>query len=1225
MEDGYEANSPALGMPNPTTSPLTIQLFGTLDVQCHGAPLPRLRSRNGLWLLALLTLRHGCEVDRAWLAGTLWPDTSTSQGLALLRRELTDLRRALGLEAGRISAPTPRTLRLELPPDSADVVAFGALIARGDAASLAQAVSLRRGPLLEGCSEEWVFQERQVREEAYLGALERLAAEESARGEHGAAARYLRLAVGADPLRETAQRALMQALAASGEYGAATQAYRDLRELLHLQLNAQPAPETSALYQQIRSEARTGGSRLAALSSASLYENSGSQQERAARDLSDPEPLPLADRELRAASRELSGRTLTFLMTDIEDRGAEGVGPVPGTRLWDEHPDAMRQALARHEALLIGCIEAHEGMVLKSRGEGDSLFAVFGRATDAVAAAWALQRALRLEEWPTPLPLEVRVALHTGEGEFREGAYFGAAANRCARLRGIGHGGQILLTGATRELVADHLPDGVTLRDLGTHRLRDLQRPERIFQVLHPELPADFPPLASLDALPNNLPLQVTSFIGREKESADVKRLLGGTRLLTLTGTGGTGKTRLALEAAADMLPEYPDGVWLVELAPLADPSLVAQTVASALGVREEPGRALTQTLVGALKPKGLLLLLDNCEHLLTACAQLADTLARACPRLQVLATSREGLNIAGEQTYRVPSLALPESRGTVPLEQLQEIEAVRLFTERAVLAQSSFTVTPVNAAAVAQVCQRLDGIPLAIELAAARVKVLPVEKIAERLDDRFHLLTGGSRTALPRQQTLRALIDWSWELLSEPEQALLRRLSVFAGGWTLEAAEAVCGGPEGRKQKAEGRPDGEEGNKQKAEGSPDVSLLPTAYCLPPSDVLDLLTSLVEKSLVLYEERGGEGRYRLLETVRQYARDRLVEAGDVAALRGRHRDFFLGLAEEAEQHFLGPEEQAWFARLDVEHDNLRAVLDWCAEDALGVEPGLRLVGALGHFWTMRSYLREEKERSDRALARQGAERRTAGRAKALARAGLNALKRGDPATKSLIEESLALYRELDDKVGIALGLAMLGGLPDQQAVTRRALCEQSLAIMREHHSRPGHLAYALVFLARASRALGDHTAESALLEEVLALRPQLGEGDAIAQALHARALISLRQGESTEAQRYVKDALCIYHRLRFKQGVAWSVQHMANIALAEGQVERSARLLGVVQTLFEEYGTPIDQGAFHRNAAPARAALGEERFAAAWDEGRAMSLEQAVAFALEDSSPVEAE
>jgi class 3 adenylate cyclase len=477
--------------------------------------------------------------------------------------------------------------------------------------------------------------------------------------------------------------------------------------------------------------------------------------------------------------------TVTFLFTDIEG----------STRLWDRYPETMRQALARHDALMKEAIEKHHGHVFKTIG--DAFCAAFATASDAVMAAVAAQKALENlqltdDKTEESLPLRVRMALNTGTAEERDGDYFGPTLNKVARLLAAGHGGQILLTASAEAVVAGQLPDSISLVDMGSQRLKDLQLPEHVHQLRHPDLQAEFPPLRALNAS-NNLPIQVTSFVGREREIAEVKRLFEKTRLLTLTGSGGAGKTRLSLQVAAEMMEQNPDGVWLVELAPLSDPNLVPQTVATVLNVREEPGRPITQTLVDFLKTRSLLLLLDNCEHLLTACANLADTILRNCPKAYILASSREGLNIPGETTYRIPSLSLPDTRETLTPENLMQYEAVQLFVERAQSAQPSFVVTPQNAAAVGQLCVRLDGIPLAIELAAARVKAMSVEQIASRLDDRFRLLTGGSRTALPRQQTLRALIDWSYDLLSEQEQTLLRRLSVFAGGWTLEAAEKVC------------------------------------------------------------------------------------------------------------------------------------------------------------------------------------------------------------------------------------------------------------------------------------------------------------------------------------------------------------------------------------------------------------------------------------------------
>jgi class 3 adenylate cyclase len=476
----------------------------------------------------------------------------------------------------------------------------------------------------------------------------------------------------------------------------------------------------------------------------------------------------------------VSTATCTFVFTDIEG----------STKLWDEKPEAMRKALAQHDALVRARL-SQNGEVFKTMG--DAFYAAFKSPSEALSTVSELQKELQGQSWGEIGTLRVRIALHTGEAETRDNDYFGTALNRVSRLLSSGHGGQILLSQATYELVRDSLPLGADTRFLGEHRLRDLERPESIYQLLAPGLPTDFPPLRSLSELPNNLPLQVTSFVGREKELTDVEKLIRKNRLVTFTGSGGTGKTRLSMQAAAELLPDFEDGVWLVELAPLTEPDLVPQTVAGALKVREEPGRPLLETLVSHLKDKKLLLILDNCEHLLDAAARLADAIGRQCPNVHLIATSREPLAIQGEQVYRVPSLSTPDPKKKETVEALNQYEAVRLFIDRALLAQTSFAVTNENAPAVAQICHRLDGIPLALELAAARVRAMPVETIASRLDDRFRLLTGGSRTALPRQQTLRATIDWSYGLLDEKEKTLLRRLSVFAGGWTLEAAEKVC------------------------------------------------------------------------------------------------------------------------------------------------------------------------------------------------------------------------------------------------------------------------------------------------------------------------------------------------------------------------------------------------------------------------------------------------
>ncbi len=713
---------------------------------------------------------------------------------------------------------------------------------------------------------------------------------------------------------------------------------------------------------------------------------------------------------------EFPSETLTFFLTDVEG----------STQLWDQHHDAMSIALMRHDALLRAGIEQHRGTIIKDKGEGDSFFSVFRGAADAVGAACAIQRALFAEPWPTPTPLRVRMALHTGEAELRDQDYFGPVINRCARLRAIAHGGQVLLSQVTADRVRDHLPDGIDLKDLGWHRLKDLQQPEHIFQLVIPDLPITFPALKSLEAIPNNLPTQLTSFIGREKEMKAVKDQLKTTRLLTLIGTGGSGKTRLALQVTVDLLEEYPDGIWLVELGTLTDPTLVPQAVASVLGIREEPDRSglaggktsrpLLTRLIDSLQRKKLLIILDNCEHVVDACALLAEALLRACPNLQIMTTTRGALGVTGETAWRVPSMSLPDPRRLPPVANLKQYEGIELFVERARAALPTFKLTEENAPAVVQICQRLDGIPLALELAAARVKVLTPEQIAARLDDRFRLLTGGSRTALPRQQTLRAMMDWSFNLLSEPERIVLRRLSTFAGGWTIEAAEAICAG---------------EGVNR-------------------YEVLDLLTHLVDESLVIVDERGGEARYRLLETVRQYAREKLLEARDAEVVRRRHRDWFLALADRAESELLGPQQAAWLNRLEQEHDNLRAALDWSLGSG-AIEAALRLAGALWPFWEVRGYLGEGREWLEMVLAKSG-ELPVALRAKVLQGAGILAWYQDDyERAVALCQQTLALYRELRQKQGMAIALNTLGLIRRSQGLYPEAhsLLEESLSIFRE--------------------------------------------------------------------------------------------------------------------------------------------------------------------------------
>jgi len=799
---------------------------------------------------------------------------------------------------------------------------------------------------------------------------------------------------------------------------------------------------------------------------------------------------------------ELPTGTVTFLFTDIEG----------STRLWEEHPEAMRSALARHDALLRQTIEQHHGHIVK--GTGDRLHAVFAKASDGLAACLAAQLAFQADEPKEPASIRIRMALHSGSAQERDRDYFGSCVNRAARLMSIGHGGQVLLSAVTQGLVRESLPEGATLKELGWHRLKDLQEADQVFQLLHPGLPAEFPALNSLDSLPNNLPRQLTSFIGREKEIEEVRQLLTSSALVTLTGTGGCGKTRLALQVAAEVLEDYPEGVWLVELAALSDPGLVVQTVATALGLREAPGQPLLQTLTDYLQSRTLLLVLDNCEHLIAACASLTETLLQACPNLCILATSREGLRIRGESVYRVPSL-LPPDPSKLPSEEKDlaaiflEYDAAQLFVERAGKHQSSFALTQQNAPAVASVCYRLEGIPLAIELAAARVRVLSVQDINARLEHRFRLLTGGSRTALPRQQTLQAALDWSYDLLTEQERLLLGRLSVFAGGWRLEAAEKVCSDEQ----------------------------------IKDFEMLDLLTSLVDKSLVIYEEREGKSRYRLLETIREYGGYRLQQSGQEKVWRSRHLQFFLALAEEAESKLTGAEQGEWLERLQEEHDNLRIALQWGQQDKDSQEASLLLAGSLCLFWDIHGYWSEGREHLQAALSQEAAYKKTKARAKALNGAGNLAYRQGDYATaRALYEESLAIRRELGDKNGIADSLSNLGEMAKEQ---------------------------------------GDYAAARALYEESLAIRRELGD----------------------------------------KYGIAYTLEAIAELAAAQGQSEPAAKLWAAADALREAIGSPLppkEKEELDRNVALMRASLGEEAFAAAWEQGQAMTIEQAIEYALQE-------
>ena len=806
--------------------------------------------------------------------------------------------------------------------------------------------------------------------------------------------------------------------------------------------------------------------------------------------------------------------TITFLFTDIEG----------STRLWERAPEAMSPALARHEQILREAVTAHHGHVFKTMG--DAFCVAFPTAPEALKAAVAAQSALAAESWTAFSPnfesLRVRMALHTGAAEERDGDYFGPALNRAARLMAAGHGGQVLLSLATQELVRDDLSAGVMLRDMGDRRLKDLRRPEHVFQLLAVGLPSDFPPLSTLDARPNNLPIQLSSFVGREREMVDVKRLLTTSRLVTLTGVGGTGKTRLALQVAADVIDDYDHGVWFVDLAPIHDSALVAQTLAGALGVRESPGRAIEETLAELLRSQRLLVVLDNCEHVIESCAALADRLLHASPGLRIVATSREALAIGGEFVWPVPPLQAPDPARLVSstdiAEQLSQYDAVRLFIDRSVAVRPEFSVTNANAPAVAEVCHRLDGIPLAIELAAARVKVLSPEQIAERLDERFRLLTGGSRTALPRQQTLRAAIDWSYDLLDRGEQVLFGRLAVFRGGWTLKAAEAVCGG----------------------NGVGEV------------EVLDQLSRLVDKSLVVAAvEGGGSARYRCLESVRQFAREKLAASGDERRLTAAHLGYFVDLTELAEPDLVGSDQAGAMDLLEAEHDNLRAAVDEAVAGALA-GPGLLFGRVLWRFWWTRGYWVEGVARLGAILSLPGGDATS----RATCLNALGALERDGGETELALthhNEALALFSQLDDSRGMAAALNNLGILAREKGdyAEARALFERSLAIFRGLDD-PWRTANALLNLGNLAFSQGDYPDARVKYGEALESFRVCDNDLGAANVLSNLGLVAVEQGDFAEARSLHERGLAIRRACDDTVGTAVSLGNLGELFASQG-------------------------------------------------------------------------
>jgi predicted ATPase/class 3 adenylate cyclase len=917
--------------------------------------------------------------------------------------------------------------------------------------------------------------------------------------------------------------------------------------------------------------------------------------------------------------RSLPTGTVSLLCTDIEG----------STRLLQTLGERYADALAEHRRLLRTAFAEHCGCEVDT--QGDAFFYAFARAHDAVAGAVAAQRALTAHAWPQGLAIRVRIGIHTGEPTATGEGYVGIDVHRAARVMSAGHGGQVLLTQSTRDLLSGELSDAVSLRDLGEHRLKDLTHPQRLYQLVIPGLENDFPTPKTLEARPTNLPIQPTPLIGREQQVTEAVALARqeGIRLVTLTGAGGSGKTRLSLQVAAELVADFEDGVFFVDLASITDPHLFIPTVSQTLSVRERPGESLSETLKDYLRDKKLLLVFDNFEQLLDAGPAVSALLA-AAPNLKALITSRASLHLSGEHEYSVPPLTVPDLNTSEPPATLATYEAVQLFLERAQAVKPEFEFTSENAPAVAEICARLDGLPLAIELGAARVRILSPQALLGRLSQRLVLLTGGARDAPARQRTLRDTIEWSYGLLDASEQRLFARLSVFLGGRTIDAAEAVC--------------------------DPLTSELNMS-------VFDGVASLVEKSLLRQDEGpAGEPRFLMLETIREYALDRLERSEEGELLRQRHAHYFLALAEEAEPEILGADQVLWLERLEAERDNFRAALGWLLERG-ETELALRLIGSLRRAWVARGYLSETRKWLEAAFEPSAA---VAPQVEAKARYGLGrvALVQGDyDDAIPLLERSARLFRELREAEGLVFSLADLGFIATAQgrhedarrfadeslavakaagnertiaaalhslACTRldageygeaRSLFEQSLALRRNLGDKR-NIANSLGYLGSVALLEGDYDRATALLDESLALGRDLGNLLVVSAALANESLVALAAGHAGRAATLCIEGLALAHELGDKRTTVECLHALAGIAAVQGEPIRAALLSGAAESVhaaIKAPPSPAERMVSERFLPIARAAVDEEAFSDSWAQGWRMSYDAAVAHALENT------
>ena len=1064
---------------------LEFRVLGAFEVASDGRVL-EIGSPKQRALLAMLALHLNRVVPLDMLVEELWGERLPASASASVQSLVFRLRRSLS-EVCRDGGACLRSREpgyvLEADPAQVDAYRFEGLLARGQdalaqgdaeaaAEALREALDLWRGPALADLSDRHFARLEASRlDEARLAATEELVEAELALGRPAQALVRLEPLVVEHPLRERAWGQLMVALYRLGRQADALRAYQRVRRILGDELGLEPTPWLRRLEEQILAQDP---------------ELEGPQAR---------EPMAAKRNEQRAVEVSRPGDTVVFLFTDIE----------ASTRRWEGDQKAMAEDLARHDELMQGAVQGGGGRVFAHTGDG--LCAAFPTASTALAAAVGAQRVLLRESWNSPVPLKVRMAIHAGAAEPRGDNYVGPTLNRTARLLSLGFGGQVLCSQAAADLARDDVPPDVSLLDLGEHDLADLSRPERVFQAAHPELPSTFPPLRSPGRRRHNLPATLTSFVGRAHELDEIRGLLAESRLVTLTGMGGSGKTRLALEVAAGALDTFPDGVWVVELGALPDPALVPSTAATALGVvttgLSPTTDAVTERLCEYLQLRQVLLVLDNCEHLVEAVAHLAHALLAACPGVTILATSREILGMAGEVAWRVPTLSLPAA-GTTDPEDLAASDAVALFCERARAAQPGFGLSPANADAVAQICRRLDGVALALELAAARIRILGAHDLARRLDQRFRLLTGGARTAVPRHQTLQATMDWSYDLLPAAEQAALRRLAVFPASFDLDAAEAVVQGGD---------------DQAPAEG----------------DVLDLLSRLVDKSLVAVESQGVEVRFRLLETVREYAAGKLAAAGETATARRQHRDFFLSLASTHED----PAEPTrtwssgdWIRRADADHDSFRAALEWSLTQG-DDEAAVRLAAALWRYWWW-TRPAEGCDWLERALARPSGSA-SSERLEALIALGFLVPKSGRASIErgeELLRDALRLAVDAGVEMEAARARYFLGELVSQGAPAEAERLLQEALKAFETMGAPLSAAWCHHALGWRALAAGDRRQAQGHFETTL----DIARREATAELLRVHAAAGLAplaalDGKTVRAESLAEDAVTVARRL----------------------------------------------------------------------------------------------